>query len=82
MLDFTMRVQLYSVRYQLLSMFRYEKEGCAMDTIQAKTRPLYETPKVTIMDRDEVLQAFQMTAAEISAAGCWWSNACGSPNPS
>jgi len=24
------------------------------------------------MDRDEVLQAFQMTAAQISAAGCWW----------
>ena len=24
------------------------------------------------MDRDEVLQAFQMSAAQISAAGCWW----------
>jgi len=24
------------------------------------------------LDRDEVLQAFQMTAAQISAAGCWW----------
>jgi hypothetical protein len=24
------------------------------------------------MDREEVLQAFQMTAAQISAAGCWW----------
>lgn len=50
-----------------------------MDTLQ--TRPLYERPKITEMDRDEVLQTFQMTAAEISAAGCWWSPACASPNP-
>ena len=35
-------------------------------------RPRYETPKITSMDRDEVLQAFQMSAAQISAAGCWW----------
>jgi len=28
------------------------------------------------MDRDEVLQAFQMTAAQISAAGCWWAAMC------
>jgi len=35
-------------------------------------RPAYEKPKITQMDRDDVLQAFQMTAAEISAAGCWW----------
>jgi len=38
-------------------------------------RPLYERPVITVMDRDEVLQAFQMTAAQISAAGCWW-NPC------
>ena len=40
-------------------------------------RPAYEVPKITMMDRDEVLQAFQMTAAQISAAGCWWSPGCG-----
>jgi hypothetical protein len=28
------------------------------------------------MNRDEVLQAFQMSAAQISAAGCWWTAAC------
>jgi hypothetical protein len=39
-------------------------------------RPQYETPKITPMDRDEVLQAFQMTAAQISAAGCWWTSGC------
>jgi hypothetical protein len=39
-------------------------------------RPRYERPKITPMDRDEVLQAFQMTAAQISAAGCWWTTGC------
>jgi len=33
------------------------------------------------MDRDEVLQAFQMTAAQISAAGCWWAAACSASVP-
>lgn len=40
----------------------------------------YKTPSVTKMDRDEVLQAFQMTAAQISAAGCWWAPGCGATN--
>lgn len=40
-------------------------------------RPVYESPIITEMDREEVLQAFQMTAAQISAAGCWWSPGCG-----
>jgi hypothetical protein len=39
-------------------------------------RPAYEAPKITVMDRDDVLQAFQMTAAQISAAGCWWTPGC------
>ena len=39
-------------------------------------RPVYEAPKITTMDSDEVLQAFQMTAAQISAAGCWWTPLC------
>jgi hypothetical protein len=34
--------------------------------------PPYEPPRITILDDDEVLKAFQMTAKEISAAGCWW----------
>jgi hypothetical protein len=47
---------------------------------QAETRPRYQVPKITPMDRDEVLQAFQMSAAQISAAGCWWTATCtGSP---
>jgi hypothetical protein len=36
-------------------------------------RPRYETPSITVMADEEVLKAFQMTALEISAAGCWWS---------
>jgi hypothetical protein len=34
--------------------------------------PKYERPQMTIMSDEEVLKAFQMTALEISAAGCWW----------
>jgi hypothetical protein len=43
---------------------------------QVQSRPRYEVPKITSMDRDEVLQAFQMSAAQISAAGCWWAAGC------
>jgi len=52
-----------------------------METKKIDPRPRYETPKITPMDPDEVLQAFQMTAAQISAAGCWWTPACPAPNP-
>jgi len=48
---------------------------------QVEKRPRYETPKITSMDRDEVLQAFQMSAAQISAAGCWWTAGCASSTP-
>jgi hypothetical protein len=41
------------------------------------TRPKYHVPSIKVMDESEVLQAFQMTAAKISAAGCWWT--CGLP---
>jgi len=48
---------------------------------QVETRPRYEVPKITPMDRDEVLQAFQMSAAQISAAGCWWTPGCAQSTP-
>jgi hypothetical protein len=32
----------------------------------------YEGPTITVLSETELLNAFQMTAAEISAAGCWW----------
>lgn len=35
-------------------------------------KPSYERPSLKEMNQDEVLEAFQMTATEISAAGCWW----------
>lgn len=38
-------------------------------------KPTYERPTLKVMNQDEVLEAFQMTATEISAAGCWW-NGC------
>lgn len=48
---------------------------------QVEKRPHYETPTITSMNRDEVLQAFQMSAAQISAAGCWWSAGCATSTP-
>ncbi len=35
-------------------------------------KPSYERPQLKILNQDEVLQALQMSANEISAAGCWW----------
>jgi len=45
---------------------------------QAQTR--YERPSVTVLDEEELLKIFQMTAAEISVASCWWA-ACPSGCP-
>src|SRR5574341_2524805 len=32
----------------------------------------YERPSIRTLDEDELLKIFQMTAAEISVASCWW----------
>ena len=40
--------------------------------------PRYEPPTVTVMTDEEVLRAFQMTAAQIGAAAVWWSASCSS----
>jgi len=45
----------------------------------AVDRPPYEPPRITVMEDEEVLKAFQMTALEISAAGCWWSASSWTP---
>jgi len=39
---------------------------------QATQKQSYERPTLKVMNQDEVLQALQMSANEISAAGCWW----------
>ncbi len=44
----------------------------------SEDRPQYEAPRITVMSDEEVLKAFQMTAVEISAAGCWWMTGGGS----
>jgi hypothetical protein len=38
--------------------------------------PVYERPTITIMTDEEVLRAFQLTAAQIGAAATWWSASC------
>jgi hypothetical protein len=32
----------------------------------------YQAPSIKAMNETQVLEVFQMTAAKISAAGCWW----------
>lgn len=39
--------------------------------VEAKTSP-YEPPSLKVLDEEELLKIFQMTAAEISVASCWW----------
>lgn len=36
----------------------------------------YEPPTIKVMSDDEVLRAFQMTAAQIGAAATWWVASC------
>ena len=44
-------------------------EAIGMDQ---KATARYERPSITVMDEEELLKVFQMTAAEISVASCWW----------
>ncbi len=32
----------------------------------------YAPPSVSVLDEEDLLKVFQMTAAEISVASCWW----------
>ena len=41
-----------------------------MDSLNPK-HP-YEAPSIKVLDEEELLKVFQMTAAEISVASCWW----------
>ena len=40
----------------------------------AGERLAYEPPSVRGLDEEELMNLFQMTAAEISVAACWWGN--------
>jgi len=40
----------------------------------------YATPAVQVLGEEDLLKVFQLTAAEISVAGCWWAG-CRSGNP-
>jgi hypothetical protein len=37
-----------------------------------KQRVLYEKPAIRVLNEEELLRVFQVTAAEISVASCWW----------
>lgn len=42
-----------------------------MDSAKEK-QVTYEQPTIKVLSEEELLQVFQMTAAEISVASCWW----------
>jgi len=39
----------------------------------------YVKPTVAVLDEEELLSVFQMTAAEITVAMCWWCFISGKP---
>jgi len=43
------------------------------------SRPKYQVPSIQPMNESEILIAFQMSAAKIGAAGCWWAGCNNSP---
>jgi len=40
--------------------------------METKAEVRYERPTITVLDEDELLKVFQVTAAEIAVASCWW----------
>ena len=54
-------------------MIKNSSEASKEDSV----RPAYVKPTLRVMDEKEILVAFQMTAAKISAAGCWWGSCPG-----
>lgn len=44
----------------------------AISEVTSAQKPAYVPPSLRILSEDQVLEAFQITGTEISAAGCWW----------
>ncbi len=56
-----------------------QADAVPVGTGQAVLAPTaYESPMIRVLDEDELLNIFQMTAAEISVASCWWAACAGS----
>ena len=43
---------------------------------EVAVKTAYEPPRIAVLSDEEVLRAFQMTAAQIGAAAVWWSTSC------
>ena len=64
---------------ELVSKREAESSGAPAAGSQAKREqgnelPGYEQPSVRVLSEEELLDIFQMTAAEISVASCWWAS--------
>jgi len=57
---------------ELVSKREAESSGTPSAAPQGKDRPGYEQPSIRVLNEEELLDIFQMTAAEISVASCWW----------
>ena len=59
---------------ELASAKEHMAESLAQAAISAAKTELmvYECPVIRVLDEEELLNIFQMTAAEISVASCWW----------
>jgi hypothetical protein len=44
--------------------------------VETPSVPAYEAPTIKVLSDEEVLRAFQMTAAQIGAAATWWTASC------
>jgi hypothetical protein len=61
---------------------RESAEGGSREVTPARNSEpfVYEAPSARVLSEDELLNIFQMTAAEISVASCWW-GACATGCP-
>jgi hypothetical protein len=49
--------------------------GSGAQSAQGSDQPAaYERPSIRALNEEELLDIFQMTAAEISVASCWWAS--------
>lgn len=59
---------------ELVSRREADSSGAPSAAPQGKERPGYEQPSIRVLNEEELLDIFQMTAAEISVASCWWAS--------
>lgn len=78
-----------AVQYSLRELQRLELVAERVDEGSAPGAPRpdaasqdgFAPPSVRVLDEEDLLKVFQVTAAEIAVAGCWWAPGCATGNP-